>query len=372
MVTAEGTASFTGGGSPVTLDPAVAVSDNSSSTLVSATVTITSGLLTGDTLSTTDLGGLSSSYSGGVLTLTGTASLDNYQAVLDDVTYSFTPSDGDPTDGGADTSRTIERTVSDGVLASSPATSVLATAAAFTLALSLLKLANGDTGVSIPVGAPVTWSYQVTNTGNVTLTNVSVTDSKVSPADIDCGGGSNVIASLAPGAEVTCTASGIAQQGIIYNRGTATGTPPSGPAVSSSSTADYLGFKAKVRLVKRTNGGDGLRIPVGSPVTWTYAVTNTGSKYAPLAEVTVTDNLVPSADIDCGSGTNVIASLNAGASVTCTASGTAIRGKYTNLGTVTARPRRHRQRHEWLLRDPASTAVRSLRATKLRVITGSV
>ena len=117
-----------------------------------------------------------------------------------------------------------------------------------------------------------------------------------------------------------------------------TGTPPSGPNVSAGSTAFYLGFSARVKLVKRTNGGDGLRIAAGAAVTWTYTVTNTGSKYAPLSDLTVTDNLVPSADIDCGSGTNVIASLNPGASVTCTANGTAIRGKYTNLGTVTATP----------------------------------
>lgn len=205
-------------------------------------------------------------------------------------------------------------------------------------ALSLLKLANGDTGVSVPVGGPVTWTYQVTNTGNVTLSDVTVTDNKVPSADINCGGDTNVITSLAPGDVVTCSASGTALQGNIYNRGTATGTPPSGPAVAATSTANYVGFLTKVKLIKKTNGGDGRRIPIGNPITWTYTVTNTGSKYAPLTNVTVTDNKVSSADIDCGGGSNVIGSLAPGASVTCTATGTALKGTYTNLGTVTATP----------------------------------
>ena len=43
------------------------------------------------------------------------------------MTYSFTPSNGDPTDGGSDTSRTIDWTVNDGTLTSTTATSALDT-----------------------------------------------------------------------------------------------------------------------------------------------------------------------------------------------------------------------------------------------------
>jgi Hint domain len=57
--------------------------------------------------------------------LTGTDSVANYQAALRSVSYSFTPANGDPTGGGADTSRTIDWTVNDGVVNSTVATSTL-------------------------------------------------------------------------------------------------------------------------------------------------------------------------------------------------------------------------------------------------------
>ena len=50
----------------------------------------------------------------GTLTLTGTASVANYQTALESVTYSFSPANGDPTAGGSDTSRTINWTADDG------------------------------------------------------------------------------------------------------------------------------------------------------------------------------------------------------------------------------------------------------------------
>jgi hypothetical protein len=63
-------------------------------------------------------------FSTGTLTLTGTASLATYDAALDSVDYRFT-SGGDPTDGGADTSRGISWIVSDGVSTSATDSSTL-------------------------------------------------------------------------------------------------------------------------------------------------------------------------------------------------------------------------------------------------------
>src|SRR6185295_15158593 len=50
--------------------------------------------------------------------------------------------------------------------------------------IRIVKLTNGTdndtpTGPVVLVGSTVTWTYNVTNTGNVTLTNVAVTDDKV-------------------------------------------------------------------------------------------------------------------------------------------------------------------------------------------------
>jgi hypothetical protein len=63
----------------------------------------------------------------GVLMLSGTASVADYQAALESITYSFTPTNGDPTSGGKDTSRTIDWVVNDGVASSALATSTLTT-----------------------------------------------------------------------------------------------------------------------------------------------------------------------------------------------------------------------------------------------------
>jgi uncharacterized repeat protein (TIGR01451 family) len=88
----------------------------------------------------------------------------------------------------------------------------------------------------------------------------------------------------------------------------------------------------RIALVKRTNGtdndsGTGPLVAVGSQVTWTYVVTNTGN--VDLLNVAVTDNKV-------GAITCPTATLAVGASMTCTATGTTVAGQYTNIGFVTA------------------------------------
>ena len=117
VVTAGGTATFDGGGSPVTLDGTASVSDvDSSGKLSGATVSISSGYISGDMLNFTNQAGITGSYDAvhGILTLTGTSSLASYQIALDSITYSFSPATGDPTNGGGDTSRTVSWTVTDG------------------------------------------------------------------------------------------------------------------------------------------------------------------------------------------------------------------------------------------------------------------
>ena len=89
------------------------------------------------------------------------------------------------------------------------------------------------TGFSAP-GTPITYSYMVTNTGNVTLTSVTVTDPMPGLSAVTCPD-----PTLAPAASETCTATYTTTQadvdaGGITNTGTATGTPPSGPDVTAS------------------------------------------------------------------------------------------------------------------------------------------
>ena len=85
-------------------------------------MTIASGFLTGDTLNFTTTERHHGSYSNGVLTLTGNATVEQYQAALDSVSYSFSPINSDPTGGGSHTTRTISWTVTDGATSHNTAT----------------------------------------------------------------------------------------------------------------------------------------------------------------------------------------------------------------------------------------------------------
>src|SRR5256885_1175607 len=79
-------ASYGSLGAPTTLSAGTTVSDVDSPNLASATVSITSGLLTGDTLAASTSGtNITTSYSAstGVLSLTGNDTLVHYQQVLD-------------------------------------------------------------------------------------------------------------------------------------------------------------------------------------------------------------------------------------------------------------------------------------------------
>ncbi len=93
-----------------------------------------------------------------------------------------------------------------------------------------------------------------------------------------------------------------------------------------------------VTLEKSTNGSDsdtapGAELIIGNTVEWNFLVTNSGD--VPLSNLTVTDEQIEPASTPpvpiCE-----IASLPAGESRTCTATGTVIEGQYQNLGKVTA------------------------------------
>jgi hypothetical protein len=102
---------------PVTLISSSAASDSDNTQLAGATVTISSGFFAGDTLSVTVTGNITvASNTNGVLTLTGADTLAHYQTVLNSV--KFTSTSDNPTNYGANTSRTLTFKVSDGLLSS--------------------------------------------------------------------------------------------------------------------------------------------------------------------------------------------------------------------------------------------------------------
>jgi hypothetical protein len=109
------TASFARLGPATTLSPGLTVADLGSSTLASATVAITGGEDAGDVLSANTTGtSITASYNSTTetLTLSGTDTLADYQAVLQ--TVSFNSTNQNPTNFGFDPSRTITWVINDG------------------------------------------------------------------------------------------------------------------------------------------------------------------------------------------------------------------------------------------------------------------
>ena len=98
--------------------------------------------------------------------------------------------------------------------------------------LALRKATNGHDaddapGPEIAPGSAVTWTYEVTNDGNVDLAGVVVSDDD--PAlTVSCPA-----TTLAAGAAMTCTAAGVATEGQYANLGTARGESECGDPVAT-------------------------------------------------------------------------------------------------------------------------------------------
>src|SRR5690606_26589065 len=103
-------------------------------------------------------------------------------------------------------------------------------------AIELVKtgaLAEGATGVA---GDEIVYSFVVTNSGDVTLTGVTLSDELVGLSEITFGTWPGDAGVLAAGESVTASATYVLTQadvdaGQVDNLATTTGTPPSGPPV---------------------------------------------------------------------------------------------------------------------------------------------
>jgi uncharacterized repeat protein (TIGR01451 family) len=250
------------------------------------------------------------------------------------------------------------------------------------------KATNGDDadttfGPAVPVGDTVTWTYVVTNTGELPIMPATVADSDpaltvVCEASLADAGGDEIIDIFLPGESVTCTATGAATAGNYENTATVSGPtalptescvcdptdpatwptdaasfapnldPVTGEPITVDATDDshYHGAAPAIDIEKDTNGvqsdeAPGEEIIAGSTVTWTYEVTNTGT--TALANATVTDDQGVTVDCDGDGdgvldGSNVIAFLLPGESATCEGSGPAVVGGYTNNASVSGDP----------------------------------
>ena len=147
-------------------------------------------------------------------------------------------------------------------------------AAAPDLSLTVLTPPAAFTGV----GQAVSVTYQVSNTGNVTVDGVTLTG--IAPAGATVSGGAS---SLAPGADATFTVTYTTTQadvdaGAVNFSAQATGTPKRGSAVTTAASAASApgpqaapGATLALSASHRTYGW------AGQDITLTFTVTNTGN-----------------------------------------------------------------------------------------------
>jgi uncharacterized repeat protein (TIGR01451 family) len=127
--------------------------------------------------------------------------------------------------------------------------------------LVLRKQTNGQPaatppGPEVAAGAPVTWTYQFSNTGNVPLTHLELVDDQI--PTLTCAEGP-LPALLPPATTFICTITGVAQVGQYTNTVTITATPTLGPTapVTASASSHYFGVGyGNLIIVKQTEPDD--------------------------------------------------------------------------------------------------------------------
>ncbi|KXF75793.1 hypothetical protein ATN84_17660 [Paramesorhizobium deserti] len=197
----------------------------------------------------------------------------------------------------------------------------------------------------IDAGETVTYTFLVRNTGNVTMTNVTVNDPLLANAGISVTPGPQT---LAPGGSATFTATYQPSQaeidaGRVENTATPTGTPPSGPPVEGPPDTVTVppdqnsGMTIDKQATLNDGNGNNL-IDLGETISYSLVVTNTGA--VTLTNVTVNDPLLTNAGISVSPGPQTLAP---GQSVTFTAEYEPTQadidaGSVTNTATGTGTP----------------------------------
>lgn len=211
-------------------------------------------------------------------------------------------------------------------------------------AIELVKTGGLEDDATVAPGDLIEYEFTATNTGNVTLTEVTIADELEGLSEIvyTWPGEAGV---LAPGEQVTATANYTLTQadidaGNVHNSATTTGNPPTGDPVEDDDEEDVpLPQLPVIDLVKTgTLGGEGV---AGDTVNYTFTVTNTGN--VTLSGVTITDELEGLSDITFGQWPGAAGVLAPGEQVTATASYVLTQadvdaGSVDNIATTTGNP----------------------------------
>ncbi|MDH5833569.1 DUF7507 domain-containing protein [Luteimonas kalidii] len=253
-------------------------------------------------------------------------------------TYAVTQPDLDA--GQIDNTAVTTGTEPDGADVTSDPSSALVTVDE-TAALALVKSVTPTTVAA--AGETVTYSFAVTNAGNVTIDALVIDDTAFSgtgaPPTISCP-----VTELAPGASTTCTSTAYAvtqadlDAGTVTNTATANGTDPGGAAVASDPSDAVVTVDEDATLTLAKSASPATVIFPGTEVTYTFEVENTGN-------VTL-DNLTIDETAFSGTGTApaitcAATELAPGASTTCSGTYAVTQadintGQISNTATATA------------------------------------
>jgi uncharacterized repeat protein (TIGR01451 family) len=215
----------------------------------------------------------------------------------------------------------------------SATTTCTATPPSGTAAIGITKNPKGQT---IDSGKSAIFTIVVTNTGSLTLTNVSVSD-PLSPNCNQTSFGIAALASMAPGVSVSYNCSLANVTASFTNVATATGTGSNGQTVTATDSAPVtvpasltapaaVTTHPAISIVKAPKSQSSTN---GGTATFTITVTNTGD--VTLSDVTVTDPLSPDCDRSLGA-------LDAGKSTSYTCSKPNVTAGFTNVATATGKP----------------------------------
>ena len=136
-----------------------------------------------------------------------------------------------------------------------------------------------ETAVQFAAGSLVTWTYVITNTGNVALSNVTLADDQVGSVTVDAAhctaSPDSTLALLLPGDDITCIFTGSAVAGAYVNTALVGGVDPLQQQVSDSDSAHSFGVAYDLALVKTLPGGQSFK--KGAPINFTITVKNQGN-----------------------------------------------------------------------------------------------
>ena len=208
---------------------------------------------------------------------------------------------------------------------------------------SVVDSADADSIAS--QGETLTYTFKVKNTGNVTLTNVTITDAKLGMSGVAC------VATLAPGATATCpvktytVTAGDLANGSVDNTATVTATPPTGGNVTNQGSATIPTDEPMMTMTKSVADADPSDSigTEGEVLTYSFTVTNTGN--VALTNVRITDAKPGLSNAAC------VATLAVGATTTCpllpAATYTVTAGTSPTVRWTTPPPARGRRPAAW-------------------------